>query len=121
MLDGGAGDDTLKGGARRRRLLRRRGSDHFTAGAGTDFFVYFGVAESTGAGRDFVGKLRPLVDKFDMDVGVGGVDPRVNVGTLSEATFDADLAGGDRRAAARRRTTRWCSTPTPATWSTTGS
>ena len=92
VLDGGAGDDTLKGGGGGDAFYGAEGSDRFSAGAGTDFFVYFGVAQSTGAGRDFVGKLKPLIDRFDMDETVLGVDPRVNAGALSEATFDADLA-----------------------------
>ena len=50
------------------------------------------MAESTGAGRDWVDVLKPLKDHFDLDVAVTGVDARVNAGTLSEATFDADLA-----------------------------
>ena len=61
-------------------------------GVSATTFVFTGVAESTGAGRDWVDVIKPLKDHFDLDVVVTGVDARVNAGTLSEATFDADLA-----------------------------
>ena len=91
-LTGGAGDDTIEGGRGQDTLFGGAGADQITGGTSGNTFVYTGVAESTGPGRDDVGGLKPLKDHFDLDVGVAAVAPRVNAGALSEATFDADMA-----------------------------
>lgn len=82
-LAGGAGDDTLRGGA---------SSDQLAGNAGRDVFSYTGVAESrsttfdTLTGVDFKGQ-----DRFDLNSTVTGIDGAVNKGTLSTASFDANL------------------------------
>ena len=91
-LTGGGGDDTISGGRGQDILFGGAGTDHIEGNLAANTFVYTGVAESTGPGRDWVGSLKPLKDHFDLDVAVGAVDARVNAGALSEATFDADLA-----------------------------
>jgi hypothetical protein len=63
-------------------------------GKGNDTFVYDGAANSTGALFDTVqGFDFNAVDRFDLSVAVSGIDAAVNAGALSDATFDADLAG----------------------------
>ena len=91
-LTGGAGDDTIDGALGRDTIFGGLGTDQTRGGFSPTTFVFTGVAESTGPGRDWVDVLKPLKDHFDLDVAVSGVDARVNAGTLSEASFDANLA-----------------------------
>ena len=91
-LVGGGGDDTINGALGRDTIFGGEGTDRMRGGNAATTFVFTGVAESTGAGRDWVDVLKPLKDHFDLDVAVTGVDARVNAGALSEATFDANLA-----------------------------
>ena len=113
-LSGGAGNDTLDGGAARDTLYGGEGTDEMIGGGYATTFVYTGVSESTGIGRDWVDVLKPLKDHFDLDVTVTGVDPRVYTGSLSLATWDTDLET-EIGAASSPRVTRWCSGPTPET------
>ena len=91
-LTAGAGDDTLDGLAGRDTLVGGAGADRMHGGAAADLFVFAGVAESTGPGRDWLDVLQPLRDQLDLDVGVAAVAPRINAGALSEATFESDLS-----------------------------
>ncbi len=91
-LAGGEGDDTINGVLGPDTIFGGAGTDRLLGGVGATTFVFTGVSESTGPGRDWVGVLKPLKDEFDLDVFVTAVDPRVNAGSLSEASFDADLA-----------------------------
>jgi Ca2+-binding RTX toxin-like protein len=88
----GSGDDTLFGQAARDTLIGGLGTDWMMGGGAADVFVFAGVAESTGPGRDWLDVLQPLRDQIDLDVGVAAVAPRINSGALSEATFDSDLS-----------------------------
>jgi Ca2+-binding RTX toxin-like protein len=91
-LSGGAGDDTISGALGADTMDGGLGADRMRGGLGNSVFIYDGAAESTGAGRDWVDVLKPLKDKFDLDVAVTAVDPKVNAGALSEASFDVNLA-----------------------------
>jgi Ca2+-binding RTX toxin-like protein len=88
---GGAGDDTLSGNEGRDTLEGGLGADRIFGDKAATTFVYQGVDESTGPDHDILGVLKPLKDHFDLDVAVSNVDARVNAGSLSAATFDADL------------------------------
>jgi len=82
-LDGGDGDDTLDGGA---------GADAMNGGTGANLFVYEAVSQSTGAGFDTITAFDAKRDAFDLPVPVSGIDPKFKAGTLSDASFDSDLA-----------------------------
>ncbi len=90
-LTGGAGDDTINGALGRDTIAGGLGTDKTRGGENPTTFIFTGVAESTGAGRDWVDVLKPLKDDFDLDVTVTGVDPRVNARTMTEATLDFTL------------------------------
>ena len=91
-LVGGDGDDTINGAIGRDTISGGEGTDRLRGGTSPTTFIFTGVSESTGAGRDWLDVIKPLKDIFDLDVAVTGVDARVNAGTLSEGTFDANLA-----------------------------
>ena len=76
-FDGGAGADTL------------------TGGAGNDTFIYDSAAESTGTAYDTVTGFDFVHDHFNIPGGVGtitAIDSAVTAGSLDFATFDTDLA-----------------------------
>jgi serralysin len=82
-LIGGLGNDDIRGGL---------GSDAMTGGRGNDIYKYGAVAESTGAGFDTItGFDFGAADVFDFNGTVEAVDAAVQFGTLSEASFEADL------------------------------
>lgn len=99
---GGRGDDQLTGTDLNNTLVGNKGADVLLGGLGADVvdgsrgadhFVYNAVAESTGAGFDSISGFDfDGSDLFDLSVAVGGVDAKVNSGTLSDASFDGDLA-----------------------------
>ena len=89
---GGTGSDTITTGAGADRLFGGGGADILNGGAGADIFLYDAVAQSTGASYDRVTGFVSGVDRFDFDVTVTGVDATVSTGTLSTASFDANLA-----------------------------
>ena len=82
-LDGGDGDDTMNGGA---------GADAMNGGTGSDSFVYDGVHQSTSRGFDTIAAFDAAGDLFDLPFSVTAIDPKFKAGTLSDATFDGDLA-----------------------------
>lgn len=84
FLIGGLGDDALSGG---------RDADKLNGGDGLDTFVYKSAKESHGKHFDtVVGADFSAQDRFDTKNPVTGVDNTIATGTLSKATFDADLA-----------------------------
>ncbi len=92
ILTGGAGNDILYGGANEDLITGGLGADHLTGGGGADHFIYKTVAESTSTGYDTITAFNPGTDFLDMPGKVSAVDATVATGTLSTATFDADLA-----------------------------
>lgn len=70
------------------------GADVLSGGALSDTFVYGSVAQSTGSHFDTIGHFDFILDKFDLPGSVTGIDASVALGSLSAATFDADLAAG---------------------------
>lgn len=87
-LDGGIGDDSLTGGL---------GQDHLTGSDGADTYVFSAAAESTGSVYDTIDGFNArggdtVGDSIDLWFTVGAVRDAVEQGSLSDASFDADLA-----------------------------
>ena len=89
---GGAGDDTFIGGASDDRIDGGAGADTLRGNGGADRFVYRSASESSGAGHDVLLDLNPAVDRIDLPGTVSGFDAAVRTGSLSNASFDGDLA-----------------------------
>jgi hypothetical protein len=83
VINGGDGDDLIEGGGAKDTL---RGE------VGVDTFVYHAASDSTSTGYDHVIGFNATIDKFDVGGSVTGVDSPVRTGSLSQASFDADLA-----------------------------
>jgi hypothetical protein len=79
---GGAGDDRLAG---------LGGADILSGGDGRDTFVYTGAGESSGADFDILADFDPATDRIDLLGSVSGFAAAVTGGTLSQASFGADL------------------------------
>jgi Ca2+-binding RTX toxin-like protein len=92
MVSGGAGDDTLYGGGGDDRMAGGAGADLLNGGYGNDVFVYAGAGESSGAGHDSILVFDARVDRIDLATAVTGWNGTASIGTLSAASFDADLA-----------------------------
>jgi hypothetical protein len=90
-FEGGAGSDRFIGGSGDDDIFGAGGSDQLTGGGGADIFHYGHASESTGAGRDTI-DLDYGEDALDLPGTVKGLDPTVSQGSLSAASFDADLA-----------------------------
>ena len=100
-LLGRSGDDTLTGNGGADRLRGGLGGDTMDGGAGADIFVYaaqggdepYSVAalESTSIHYDTIVGFSFAEDRIDLPGGVSSLASD-NSGTLSEASFDADLA-----------------------------
>jgi hypothetical protein len=80
---GGAGSNSFTGG---------RGADQIAAGSGADLVRYTAARQSTSSGYDTISGFDAAVDDFFVWSGVTGVDAAIGAGTLSTATFGADLA-----------------------------
>ena len=81
-LHGGAGDDWMKGGL---------GRDYLRGNGGADTFAYGSAAEATSTGFDQLVGFDWREDRIDLPGEVSGWNGGA-AGTLSAATFDADLA-----------------------------
>jgi Ca2+-binding RTX toxin-like protein len=92
QLLGGADDDHLIGGHGADILSGGLGADTLTGGGGADIFFYLSPAESTGAHYDTITDFTFGEDVIDLPVTVTGLDAAVNAGSLSQASFDTDLA-----------------------------
>ncbi|MBY0284296.1 MAG: hypothetical protein K2W81_10075 [Sphingomonas sp.] len=89
---GGSGNETITTGAGNDRIFGGGGADVLSGGAGADTFVYDAVSQSTGATYDRIAGFVSGVDRFDFNFTVTGVDATVGAGSLSTASFDANLA-----------------------------
>jgi Ca2+-binding RTX toxin-like protein len=90
-LIGGDGGDTLTGGAKADTLTGGLGGDLLTGGDAADTYIYVDAEESTSKGYDTVDGFDGNKDLFDVGTVPLARDADVNAGTLSRATFDADL------------------------------
>ena len=68
------------------------GADSFTGGSGADRFLYFAAGDSTGASYDTLVDFDFSADTIDLPVSVAGFSAPVAKGSLSQASFDTDLA-----------------------------
>ncbi|MCC6920188.1 MAG: hypothetical protein IT548_13375 [Alphaproteobacteria bacterium] len=94
ILNDGAGDDRLNGGLGADILFGGAGADRLTPGtdSNVDIIRATSVSQSTGVLRDIVlGMDLNGEDVFDLPVVPTGIAAAVTIGTLNEASFDADL------------------------------
>jgi Ca2+-binding RTX toxin-like protein len=94
-LVGGDGDDTMTGGEDKDTLIGGAGIDVMDGGGGHDIFKYtesLGASQSTGLGYDTLVGFDAANDRVGVWFDVTGVDSTIASGSLSDATFDADLA-----------------------------
>lgn len=80
---GGAGTSTFTGGTK---------GDSVTAGSGIDTLRYTAAGQSTSTTYDIVTGFDAGVDRLSVWSGVTAVDAPINAGTLSTASFTANLA-----------------------------
>jgi Ca2+-binding RTX toxin-like protein len=92
LVRGGAGNDQLNGGAGNDTLRGGLGSDRIEGGEGSDVLDYTAAAESTGTSYDSLVGLDFSSDKINLPITVTGWSGHVTQGSLSSASFDADLA-----------------------------
>ncbi|HEX3673013.1 MAG TPA: bluetail domain-containing putative surface protein, partial [Rhizomicrobium sp.] len=107
-ITGGAGNDTITGGAQSDTIdVSAGGNDTVTGGGGgdtitasassadTDTFVYNAVSDSTGANFDTISNVHWAGDLFHISgfaTDPTAIDTAVTTGSLSQATFNSDLA-----------------------------
>ncbi|MCC6919352.1 MAG: calcium-binding protein [Alphaproteobacteria bacterium] len=91
-LDGREGADQLSGGDGNDTLVGGEARDTMTPGNGADVIRIGLVAHSTGGNRDLVIGMDLNADKFDLPAIPTAIAAQINVGNLSSATFNADLA-----------------------------
>ncbi|MES2339820.1 MAG: Calx-beta domain-containing protein [Pseudomonadota bacterium] len=90
ILTGGRAADTLIGGSGADILFGGMGGDTLTGGAGADIFRYSAVAQSSSTYYDTITDFVYGSDTVDLP-GTYDVYARVTTGSLSTASFDADL------------------------------
>lgn len=88
---GGALGDTFLGGDGDDRIVGNGGGDTLRGNGGSDIFAYTAARESSGAGYDTLADFTPGVDHIDLGGTVAGFAAPIASGTLSTASFDADL------------------------------
>jgi Ca2+-binding RTX toxin-like protein len=92
MLVGMGGKDAIKGSAGPDGIIGGFGADNITPGGGADVLLYMVPPDSSGPSYDIIkGFDFATMDKFDMPGPVFGVAPPIPAGTLSKATFEADM------------------------------
>jgi Ca2+-binding RTX toxin-like protein len=100
-LSGGRGNDNLSGGRDRDILIGDNGNDVLSGGReadrldggdGRDILAFAGANESSGDGYDTAAGFNARADSIDVATAVTGIDDAVVAGTLSQASFSADLA-----------------------------
>ncbi|HXC54925.1 MAG TPA: calcium-binding protein [Rhizomicrobium sp.] len=89
---GSSFNDQINGDSGANRITGGLGADQLNGGGGGDTFVYGVSAESTSTGYDTITGFDAAADKFDFAFSVTGVDATVASGSLSTASFDANLA-----------------------------
>jgi Ca2+-binding RTX toxin-like protein len=88
-LEGGSGDDELSGGGGRDSFRGEEGGDRILGGGGRDTIHFAGALESTSTSHDTLVEFNADSDRLDVPVAV--TDVSVKSGSVSAATFDADM------------------------------
>ena len=76
-------------------IISGKGADKLTGGSLSDTFTYTSAAQSTSTHYDTITGFKFGVDNFDIPGGAGvitGINTKLTSGSLSTATFDANLA-----------------------------
>ncbi|HTQ13823.1 MAG TPA: calcium-binding protein [Rhizomicrobium sp.] len=92
ILKGGANADTIQGGNGANFITGNGGADTITCNSHPDQLFYKAVADSTSTTFDNVIGFDTAHDVFKLFTSVSGVDANVTTGSLSNASFDSDLA-----------------------------
>jgi hypothetical protein len=88
---GGESNDYFLGGEGSDWIMGSGGADTLSGGGGGDTFIYTQAGESSGASYDTLADFDPAADRIDLPGSVSGFAATVTTGTLSTASFDADL------------------------------
>jgi Ca2+-binding RTX toxin-like protein len=91
-LFGGSASDVIKGGAGNDLIYGGLGGDVLSGGAGADVFWLKSAAESSSTHYDTLIGFDQSVDRIDLPTAVSSVAYNGMVGTINQATFDADIA-----------------------------
>lgn len=91
LFQGGNGDDSFRGGAGNDLVYGWGGADRLSGGAGADVFFYGSASDSSGRGYDTLVDFDFAGDKIDLPVAVNGFAAALAKGSLSTASFDANL------------------------------
>jgi Ca2+-binding RTX toxin-like protein len=94
-LTGGAGADTIHAGSGTSFITGGGGADLLLAGSGTDTFAYNAVSDSTSTTHDTINGFNTSGDLIDLLNGVTAptvINTAVTTGNLSNANFDRALA-----------------------------
>jgi serralysin len=87
----GAGNDQLYGGAGADALYGGAGMDRLEGGPGGDLYLYRFASESTGPAFDTITGFDAAADRIDLPADLGPLVDLLTTGSLSTASFDADL------------------------------
>jgi Ca2+-binding RTX toxin-like protein len=90
----GAAADTLYGGGQNDVIYGGLGADRMEGGSGADIYQYRSAAESTSTGYDQIAGFDWHVDRIDIAGPANRSFSQSAQGSLSTASFDADLAAG---------------------------
>jgi Ca2+-binding RTX toxin-like protein len=88
---GGQGNDDLTGGEGADVILGALGRDRLEGGAGADAYTFRGAADSTSTAYDTIHGFVFGTDTIDLTASHDAYEVK-SIGTLSQASFDADLA-----------------------------
>jgi hypothetical protein len=91
VFNGGASTDDFIGGSGANIFKTGSGVEALTGGGTSDLFSFSSVANSTGSTFDTINAFNAMNDHFILGTHITGIDAAVTTGSLSTATFDADM------------------------------
>ncbi|MGD0142976.1 MAG: calcium-binding protein [Rhizomicrobium sp.] len=92
IFQGGASTDNLTGGSGDNTFITGSGVETLTGLGAHDSFQFSSAANSTGPNFDTIDGFNALNDHFVLGTHVTGLDTWVTTGSLSAATFNADMS-----------------------------